>query len=239
MSGQPSTLIPSRKLMKNRKLLEARSTIYGCIASLFSDPNSEKFDLIFNEDFQQDVLEACHRIEKGSKNGQPNLADLFSRALQRINADEREVTAAESVQIFGHTLSKQLTPYELEHLGNEDVFFRTQKLADLSGFYRAFGLEVDSRERADHIATQSEFISFLLIKEALALSNGSSPDNVEVCHNARLDFLEEHFIDWVEIFSGNLTKVARGGFYRVVGQFLKDFISIEKLSIAKETLSDT
>lgn len=231
-------LIPSRNEMKNRHILEDRSTIYGCIAALFSDPSTEKFDLVLNEDFQQDVLVACYHIDKSSNNCKQSLTKLFSNVLKQLSIKDREATAGELVKLFGHTLSKQLAPYELEHLSNEDVFFRTQKLADLNGFYRGFGLEVNPIERSDHIATQSEFLSFLIIKEFLALSN-SNQDNIEVCHNACLSFLKEHFIDWVEIFSDNLIKVSRTGLYSDIGQFLKEFLSREKLLIAEEGAIDT
>jgi TorA maturation chaperone TorD len=131
------------------------------------------------------------------------------------------------VNVFGHTLSKQIAPYALEHLKNSDVFFRTQKLADLNGFYKAFGLEVESIERADHISTQAEFLSFLLLKQCLAEQDSLSEEK-EICEKAFYDFQRDHFLDWVEMFAKNLTVHIDSDFYLLAGKFLNEFLIIEK-----------
>jgi TorA maturation chaperone TorD len=107
------------------------------------------------------------------------------------------------------------------------VFFRTQKLADLNGFYKAFGMEVESIERADHISTQTEFLSFLLLKELLALTNELDEEK-EICETAFIDFNQNHFSDWAKMFAGNLADKVDGGFYPVAGKFLQAFLIKEK-----------
>jgi TorA maturation chaperone TorD len=107
------------------------------------------------------------------------------------------------------------------------VFFRTQKLADLNGFYKAFGMEVESIERADHISTQTEFLSFLLLKELLALTNELDEEK-EICETAFIDFNQNHFSDWAKMFAGNLAKHVNGVFYPVAGKFLQAFLIKEK-----------
>src|SRR3989304_3385529 len=65
-------------------------------------------------------------------------------------------------QIFGHTISQECPPYETEY-GSAHVFQQAQRLSDIAGFYRAFGIEVSARakERLDHIAVELAFMSFL------------------------------------------------------------------------------
>ena len=143
----------------------------------------------------------------------------------------------EFVDVFGHTLSKQIAPYALEHLKNSDVFFRTQKLADLNGFYKAFGMEVESIERADYISTQTEFLSFLLLKELVAERDDFKEEMI-VCQDAFQKFQKDHFLDWTGMFAENLAEKVDGKFYPVAGRFLSNIIELEKGGeIIRKTIS--
>ena len=229
MSGQILTSIRSEMKIRYRsnRLLEARSTLYGVVSALFSDPKCEKFAMLMKPVIQGCVLDACFQLEEQNNMKKSNLSRSFQKLIAKLDKSKIENIMNESVDVFGHTLSKQIAPYALEHLKNSDVFFRTQKLADLNGFYKAFGMEVESIERADHISTQTEFLSFLLLKELLAVQNDLH-DEKEVCEKAFADFNNDHFLDWVEMFAENLATHVDGGFYPVAGRFLQDFLIKEK-----------
>ena len=214
-------------LTKQSHLLEIRSTLYGTVSALFSDLESEKFAMLFTPKIQDCVLDACFQIEELEHSEETALSKFFQMLMSKLDEKKKENIRNEFVNVFGHTLSKQIAPYALEHLKNSDVFFRTQKLADLNGFYKAFGMEVESIERADHISTQTEFLSFLLLKELLAVQNDLH-DEKEVCEKAFADFNNDHFLDWVEMFAENLATHVDGGFYPVAGRFLQDFLIKEK-----------
>ena len=49
-------------LTKQSHLLEIRSTLYGTVSALFSDPESEKFAMLFTPKIQGCVLDACFQI---------------------------------------------------------------------------------------------------------------------------------------------------------------------------------
>ena len=148
---------------RSNHLLEARSVLYGAVSALFSDPDCEKFSMFMTSKIQGCVLDACFQLEEQDNKKKSDLSSSFQKLMAKLDKSKIENIMNEFVDVFGHTLSKQIAPYALEHLKNSDIFFRTQKLADLNGFYKAFGMEVESIERADHIATQTEFLSFLLL----------------------------------------------------------------------------
>ena len=212
---------------KQNHLLEAKSTLYGFVSTLFSDPESEKFSMMKNPEFQKMVLNSCLQFDE---NNQSELSGAFQNVISMVNELNRETIQNENVSIFGHTLSKETAPYALEHLKSTDVFFRTQKLADLNGFYKAFGMEVESIERADHIATQTEFLSYLILKELVAIKKNLE-EEIEICQKAFIDFHQEHFFDWAKMFSENIMEKVEGTFYPVAAEFLNIFLENEKQSI--------
>ncbi len=219
---------------KQNHLLEAKSTLYGFVSTLFSDPESEKFSMMKNPKFQKMVLNSCLQFDE---NNESELSGTFQKVISMVNELNRETIQNENVSIFGHTLSKQTAPYALEHLKSTDVFFRTQKLADLNGFYQAFGMEVECVERADHIATQTEFLSYLILKELVAIKKNLE-EEIEICQKAFIDFHQEHFFDWAKMFSENLIEKVEGEFYPAAGKFLWGLICKEKSNLhsAKESL---
>ena len=219
---------------KQNHLLEAKSTLYGFVSTLFSDPESEKFSMMKNPEFQKMVLNSCLQFDE---NNQSELSGAFQNVISMVSELNRETIQNENVSIFGHTLSKETAPYALEHLKSTDVFFRTQKLADLNGFYKAFGMEVESIERADHIATQTEFLSYLILKELVAIKKNLE-EEIEICQKAFIDFHQEHFFDWAKMFSENLIEKVEGEFYPAAGKFLWGLICKEKSNLhsAKESL---
>ena len=222
---------------KSKKILSARSTIYGAVSAIFSGPESDKFSMLMSHDLRKCVSEACFELEN-QKNEKHTISLLksFRKLINKLDSLGLEKIKDISIDIFGHIPSKQIAPYALEHLKNSDVFFRTQKLADLNGFYKALGMEVESIERADHISTQTEFLSFLLLKEILAHQNHLGNEK-EICKKAIVDFQKDHFLNWVEIFSENLVNYVDEQFYPLAGKFLGEFIRKEKsnLHLVNET----
>ena len=77
-----------------------------------------------------------------------------------------------AVAFFGLVLTRECPPYETEYHPSSEPFFRSQEMADVAGFYRAFGLETAqaARERPDYLGLELEFMAFLLLKKRLALA---------------------------------------------------------------------
>ena len=203
----------------NRQIepLTGEAILYQAISALFSRPGSDKYSLLLDEEFREQALAAAKLLDAHKERDSELLAALetaFDSAADQNRTLEREYSL-----IFGHTLSHDLSPYEMEFLQNDEIFYRTQRLADLQGFYAAFGFEVNSLERADHISVESEFIALLLTKEAYALANDLGEEAAEVCNSARIKFLSEHYTGWVRKLATNLSDMNERPFYATVGRF--------------------
>lgn len=145
-------------------------------------------------------------------------------SLESLQADHR--------RIFGLTGS---LIYETE-LGLPHEFRQSQELADIAGFYRAFGFQTGAavRERADHLATELEFMYLLALKEAYALSN-SLPEQAEICVDAQLKFLQDHLARWIRPFCRSLEsstgeRLGKSGLsspYVTLARLAEAFISAE------------
>ena len=137
------------------------------------------------------------------KSGVAELPVEVLRTEMRTNAEpfKRAVADATSAQI---TLeySGLFTGAGLCRTNENDYeklsFSMTEKLADVAGFYSAFGFEVrdDIGERPDFIGTELDFINRLLLKQAYAIKKGWS-EQAGISADAVRSFMEAHFINWV------------------------------------------
>ena len=117
--------------------------------------------------------------------------------------------------------------YETE-FGLPHEFRQSQELADIAGFYRAFGFNVGGsvHERPDHLAVEIEFMHVLALKEAYAIHSGIA-EHAEVCADAQRKFLQDHLGRWVEPFAQSLARSAGEGVYVSLARFAAAFVLSE------------
>ncbi len=105
-------------------------------------------------------------------------------------------TGAELTRLF---IRGVVPPYETSYESARSApGGKTLALADIAGFYRAFGFQAQG-ERPDHLAPELEFVSLLCIKEAYARLVGER-EGAEVCAEARSKFVREHLAPWLPSF---------------------------------------
>lgn len=117
--------------------------------------------------------------------------------------------------------------YETEY-GLPHEFRQAQELADIRGFYRAFGFDMGGvvRERPDHLAVELEFLHVLALKEAHALLHGVV-EQVEVCVAAQAKFLGDHLGTWVDLFAQSLVLNTEDAPYLPLANFTAAFVQAE------------
>jgi TorA maturation chaperone TorD len=140
-----------------------------------------------------------------------DLADWF---------DQPETTiVAQYERVFGLVASKECSPYETDYCRQTFSVYRSHRLADVAGCYRAFGLQAsrDRPERPDHLALELEFMAWLLVKQRHALRRGGAAaaaaaalEQAAVCRDAQRLFVREHLSWWVPAFALALRRKADG-----------------------------
>jgi TorA maturation chaperone TorD len=104
-------------------------------------------------------------------------------------------------QVFGLVISRICPPHECEFCHWKDPTYRANQLADIAGFYRAFGVEPGGakRERDDHIALELSYLA-LLYDYLLMPDDDDRAEREAVCHEAMVNFTRDHIAWWVPTF---------------------------------------
>jgi TorA maturation chaperone TorD len=238
----------------------ARECLYRFLAAALGDPYAGAWNSLFDRQNQRLASEAASllradvaalSIKLGPGELSPTLLDCepLLHELQRPVEELR----AEYDRVFGLVVPRECPPYETEYHPTSETFFRSQQLADIAGFYRAFELEPAQNrpERPDHIALEMEFMAFVLMKKRLALDSccdrpdchesagltSSDLEHAKICEEAAHKFFCDHLAWWVPAFASGLRRKAAGGFYGAVANILAALISAERawLGIAAAT----
>lgn len=223
MFDQPPTPTPSDSFYPT----QARGQVYALLANAWAYPEASLVDrlravavseaMMPEHVFQSEsVLESAHALRAHCHRWQVQPAECVVQELRTAH-----------VRLFGHAVRGTCPPYELEY-GQSEIIQQTAELADLSGFYRAFGLDIRETafERADHVSIQCEFMSILCAKEAWGLAIGNDA-LVECCADAQRLFLRDHLGRWLTAFARRVIKENANGFYGAVASLAAAFIHAE------------
>jgi TorA maturation chaperone TorD len=220
-------------------LLIARRACYRFVALALADPQIgtgteltevATFELITQA--TEILREEDTAVARPLALGERPLADLdparvFARLPPSV-ADLNEIYEA----TFGLLGGSKCPQYEVEYVPSKFTFQRSNMLADVAGFYRAFGLEISNShpDRPDHIVVQCEFIAHLLELERQASQSPGedAAPRVAICREAQRRFLQEHIVWWFPAFARLLARQDPGGFYEAIAQFLAALVAAER-----------
>lgn len=218
----------------------ACETLYRFLAAALCDPRSQRWSLVLDAANQELALQAADLLREdyadeplplGFGEAPVEQLDLrpFLQALGATDAEQR----AEHERVFGLVICRECPPYETEFQPNDEPFFRSQQMADVAGFYRAFGLNPSAAAggRPDHLTLELEFAAWLLLKERLALDENqdqATVDRAAVCRDARASFVRDHLSWWVPSFTTALRHKAESGCYAALGVALAALVTLER-----------
>jgi nitrate reductase assembly molybdenum cofactor insertion protein NarJ len=169
---------------ENKRYRE-RSREFSLASLLVEYPSSELFQ----------TLKTINRVaEKAAEQG-------FTEWLRIATTDPVDLEARYAA-LFELGKSR-ISLYETEH-GRMRGMSKGNDLADISGFYLAFGLEIDrerSPEMLDQLAVELEFCAHLLFKLSL-LQELEDQEGVSIVEEALAHFIEHHVGRYVSTVAG-------------------------------------
>lgn len=236
-SAAAVAIAEERELAAERDL--ACETLYRCLAAALSNPDSAAWTLARDTSTFVAARLACELLREQFAGatiplgfGESALERLDARPLFRDWPTDAATAVAEYARVFGFAGSRECSPYETEYHPNDETFYRSQQMADVAGFYRAFGLNVSParHERTDHVTLELEFSAFLLMKKRLAARGDFDQAAVAaaVVQAARCNFLKDHLCWWAPSFTIALRRKAGGGFYEAAADLLSALLPLER-----------
>ena len=177
-----------------------------------------------------DAAEARELAERSGLAARPGGAAALGSLFDAASAADAASWSDERTRLFEGNL---LCP------PNETAFVRRDRgviLADVCGFYRAFGFElaVEAGEKADHVVTELEFTALLLVLLARARERGSAEAEA-VTLEALASFVRDHLDEWVPSFCNRLAETTTLPLYRAAAVMLRDALEtvIERNGLAR------
>lgn len=203
--------------MNDTSSVLARAKVYGIIASAFAYPEDEVLEAIRGG--VGELKEALTAIGANAESVEKGMAFAIAGT-----GAHTEVVQSDYNQLF--VGKQQCSLDESEY--DKAIFYRYQRMADIAGFYRAFGFEnsTDSYQRPDYVGTELEFMHLLLLKHAYAVEQGWDEES-QICEEAAGKFVHEHLEWWVPSMCEKLRGASSCAFYRSLSNFLESFIKSE------------
>ncbi|MEE9298765.1 MAG: molecular chaperone TorD family protein [Acidimicrobiia bacterium] len=194
----------------------ARASMYRLLSLAFSYPTKDVHAQLEGalEVARVGATLVSDEIAAGVKALERALAGTGARDLERSHQT-----------VFTLSYSEDCPPYETAFSASH-VFQQTQHQADVSGFYRAFGVRPDG-DRPDHLAVELEFAYLLALKEARAREEGdrSGLDTTRAAHRT---FLREHLARWAPLIAGRVVLAGGRDWHTAAGRLLAEFIGWEE-----------
>ena len=224
------------KIKESIEDLLAASQVYQFLSTCLLEPNKEGLEMLNNVEYMSEV-KSC--ISAGGNNEMLGVFEQLQKSLEGNDVENLEW--GYRATFGGATVAMDCPPYEMYYSGSQ-IWQQTQDLADISGMYKAYGIEMEedsTTSRWDHVAVQLEFLHFMTYKLAYAIENHSEEEQ-ESCISGKKKFLYAHIGRWIKAFSTSVVKKTPEDFYRHAATLASQFIHIEmvKLSVDAEEIDE-
>lgn len=191
------------RALPSRQVLLAHADLLLLTADLLRDPRGICLP---------DADEAM-KVVASARPGGSGVADLLEKLITSAYESSRNAWIAEYYRLFEGSIACPI---------NEAAYIRRDKgalLADISGFYLAFGLAhaKETGERPDHLRCELEFVAMLLVM--LAKAEQSAREDQEVTLGALQSFLADHLGEWLESFCARMESTTSLPLYAHLAEF--------------------
>jgi TorA maturation chaperone TorD len=181
--------------------LLCRAGLFRALALAFADPAMIE---------RHTVTDALERLETTA--AAAPWCGLWRETVRAWRSVEHDQLVAEYNRLFHRQVLSP--PYETAYGDGRRIGGRPVELADIRGFYEAFGITMAavSPDRPDHLAAELEFYTIVLLKTAYAAAEGWQEQR-EVSEQAAKAFLHAHLGHWVGAFRDSLDEHSAGSPY--------------------------
>jgi len=201
----------------------ARGRLYNLLSRSLSYPWNRKF---FRPKAFLEPLDVC-LLEEEDWGKAGDIVKGFGGYLPKMAVKQVQ---AEYIRVFGHAVSQECPPYEMQYGTEGGIQSQTDVLIQLGGFYETFGFEFPKnrgRERVDHLAVELEFMSYMCFREAYAVQNEHEERKILILRSGVKKFMRNHLGRWTPRFCIFTARKAERGLYKDIIDILSLFIKNE------------
>lgn len=206
---------------KDRQVEEllARAALFRMLAQAFAYPAPGHV---------RAVNAAFARLEKAraADSGRPRLTRVLERARRAWRRADEDALAREYMRLF--LGSGPVSLHETAYGDGRRIAGRAVELADINGFYSAFGFTQSDADPdlPDHLCAELEFYSLLQVKDAYARAHGLKAP-AAVTRDAARTFLAQHLGRWIAALAESLAQHEAASPYRESVALLTAMIETE------------
>jgi TorA maturation chaperone TorD len=206
----------------------AKAVIYRTFSMAFQAPTPDRVREMGALDGFALFIEALRCIE--AQEGTDTLAAAV-QSMASVRLRDVDRLAGQYWRVFGHTTRGLVCACETE-FGDGNKFQQPQELADIAGYYLAFGLTPPSASetRLDHVACECEFLEFLNRKQArllaMDLEGEGDQETLDVTAQAERTFLRDHLGRFGRAFAAALAAPGVGRYYGAFGSVFLLFLDV-------------
>ena len=212
----------------------ARSVVYRMLALGLARPTPESAEVLSSREARRALMAAARLLDArlGAPSLAPTVGVLVAQDPGTLGERRRQYG-----RLFGHA-EAPVPPFETEYGAGVD-HGQPQRLADIAGYYLAFGLRPAARldERVDHVACQCEFLDFLARKEAFLIAAGPEAtgplaaaeraETLAAARDAARGFLRDHLGRFGRAFVTRLVAEDRDGYFAALGALLRGVLDLD------------
>jgi TorA maturation chaperone TorD len=201
----------------------ARGRIYDIFSRAFSYPWNRKFFRPKSILGPMDIVMA----DEDDWGTVQSIVDGMGKYLGKMTVKQVQ---QEYVRVFGHAVSMECPPYEMQYGTEGGVQSQTDVLIQLGGFYETFGFELpkkQSKERVDHISIELSFMYYMSFRTAYGIQSGHDERKIGVLLSSMKKFMRNHPGRWFPLFCIFSARKAERGLYRDLVDLLAIFIKNE------------
>jgi TorA maturation chaperone TorD len=194
----------------------ARGALYRLLGEAFAYPRPWRF---------QEMAHVAGMAAVAPTTPEP-VRPRLARFADAVRDADPVAVAAEYVFLFDRQV--RCPPYEGAYGAARGLAGKGAQLADVAGFYAAFGLRpaADQADMEDHVAAELEFMSALAIKEAWALGEHDA-DALAVTQAAEAAFVRDHLGTWAGAFARQVQGATPLPFYVAAADVLAEWVEAE------------
>ncbi len=205
---------------------EARAETYALLARFYrTEVDQEFLDALCAMLYPMESGDA--RIDEGHYSIAKYLSNEWVDPLRKLSVDFAKTFLGDGMDAYSCAY-----PYESVYTSPKRLLMQEAR-DEVLAIYRSCGLDKQPEWSVgeDHISVELEFMRVLCLRAAVALRKGDEEKALGL-FNTMANFLDEHLLGWVPMFTADARRFSKTLFYKGVANLTEGFLEADQRFLA-------